>query len=35
MIADNIETKTFLPQDTAAWDEAYKKYEGIKLKIDN
>ena len=26
MIADNIETKTFLPQDTAAWDEAYKKY---------
>ena len=26
MIADNIETKTFLPQDTAAWDEAYKMY---------
>ena len=26
MIADSIDTKTYLPQDTAAWDEAYEKY---------
>ena len=26
MIADSIETKTYLPQDTVAWDKAYEKY---------
>ena len=26
LIADSIETKTYLPQDREAWDEAYKKY---------
>ncbi len=27
IIADSIEQNTYLPQDTAVWDEAYKKYE--------
>ena len=26
IIADSIETKTYLPQDTEAWDKAYEKY---------
>ena len=26
VIADSIETKTYLPQDTAAWDKAYERY---------
>ncbi len=26
MIADSIDTKTYLPQNTAAWDEAYERY---------
>ena len=26
MIADSIEMKTYLPQDMAEWDEAYKMY---------
>ena len=31
MIADSIEQQTYLPQDTAAWDVAYKQY----LKVTN
>ncbi len=29
IIAGSIELRTYLPQDTAVWDEAYKKYEAV------